>query len=439
MSSYRYTLSDYHAIKEADIVINGITVLAGENGCGKSTLSRWLYYLINGFNKFDEFVYKDLLNKIQNYLRKPDRVRRDIKVRRDESSNAIYSRMLGSRVSYGDIDSLFNESMDIIDSFQKELLTYINSGDKKNKNRILIYFSVPEEELDNWENYVFLYCTELKEDVEAAYLSAKRDLSKHPMASLGRYISHFLAEEESPEIPASIQLYEDETPLLAEQGFSIPYMLHRAIYIDTPMALAMDYPELKHWTELVDMMLKSEGNDMPEQGKIFLARIKRSIGGRISADEDIFKDEELHYHRTDGLNIKLEYTATGIKSFAYLQRLLENGYLNEESLLLIDEPEAHLHPQWIVEFARLLVLLHKQVGLKIMIASHNPDMVSAIQSIARKEGVLGNTCFYQAERVSEDSMQYVYKNLGSDISEIFKSFNIAISRIQDYGSTSLSE
>ncbi len=88
--------------------------------------------------------------------------------------------------------------------------------------------------------------------------------------------------------------------------------------------------------------------------------------------------------------------------------------------LLIDEPEAHLHPQWIVEFARLLVLLHKQVGLKIIVASHNPDMVSAIQSIARKEGVLQNTCFYQAERASEDSMQYVYKNLGSDISEIFK-------------------
>ena len=122
-----------------------------------------------------------------------------------------------------------------------------------------------------------------------------------------------------------------------------------------------------------------------------------------------------------------------------MQRLLENGYLNEESLLLIDKHEAHLHPQWIVEFARLLVLLHKQVGLKIIVASHNPDMVSAIQSIARKEGVLQNTCFYQAERASEDSMQYVYKNLGSDISEIFKSFNIAISRIQDYGSTGLSE
>ena len=54
MSIYRYTLSDYHAIKKADITIDGITVLAGENGCGKSTLSRWLYYLVNGAQQFED-------------------------------------------------------------------------------------------------------------------------------------------------------------------------------------------------------------------------------------------------------------------------------------------------------------------------------------------------------------------------------------------------
>ena len=89
-----------------------------------------------------------------------------------------------------------------------------------------------------------------------------------------------------------------------------------------------------------------------------------------------------------------------------------------------------------MEYARLLVLLHKELGLKIMIASHNPDMVAAIQSIAHKEDIIENTCFYQATR-SENSLQYTYQNLGSDIKEIFESFNIAISRIQDYGSNNL--
>jgi len=439
MSNYRYTLSDYHAIKEADITINGITVLAGENGCGKSTLSRWLYYLINGFNKFDEFVYKDLLKKIQSYLRKPDRLRRDIVNRGSENINATYSRLLDSKVVYGDIDRLFEESMNILYSFQEELINYMESGDERNQNRVLSYLSIPTNGVYNWDKHVSLYCNELIDDVKAAYVNASTELKKHPFGALQKYIYDFCIEEGIVDPPASIQFYEDQTPLLTDQRFSIPYALRRAIYIDTPMALTLDRTALKHWRELADMMLNPAKSDKSERNKILLAQITRSINGKVSADKGLIQDEELHYHRADGLNIRLEDTATGIKSFAYLQRLLENGYLDEESLLLIDEPEAHLHPQWIVEFARLLVLLHKQLGLKIMIATHNPDMVSAIQSIARKEDVLGNTCFYQAERASEDSMQYVYKNLGNDISEIFKSFNIAISRIQDYGSTGLSE
>lgn len=439
MSSYRYTLSDYHAIKEADIVINGITVLAGENGCGKSTLSRWLYYLINGFNRFDEFVYDEFLDEIKLNLHKPDRVRRDIQNLDDERGNIPYGRILGYKEESYDLVGLFNKSRDIVDTFQKDLVRYMKSDEQRNKNRILMYLSIPLDDIDNWKFYVDEYCDKLRMNIEKAYLKAKEDLMIHPIVSLKKYIGESLAEEENSHIPASIQLYENQTPLLTERDFSTTYLLRRAIYIDTPMSLAVYMPDLNHWEELREFMITPEGGDIPLQGKTILTRIGRSIAGKVSVDRDALQDEELHYHRADGLNIKLEYTATGIKSFAYLQRLLENGYLNEETLLLIDEPEAHLHPQWIVEFARLLVLLHKQVGLKIMIASHNPDMVSAIQSIARKEGVLDNTCFYQAEKASEDSMQYIYKNLGSDISEIFKSFNIAISRIQDYGATSLSE
>ena len=104
------------------------------------------------------------------------------------------------------------------------------------------------------------------------------------------------------------------------------------------MALAVEGSELNHWKELANMMLSSTGTNIPERNRLLLARIMRSINGKISVDKGWFKNDELHYHRTDGLDITLASTATGIKSFAYLQRLLENGYLNEESLLLIDEP-----------------------------------------------------------------------------------------------------
>ena len=68
MSKYKYIVRDYHAIKEAEIKIDGITVLSGINGCGKSTLSRWLYYLVNGAKEFNNFLYADYKEKISQTI-----------------------------------------------------------------------------------------------------------------------------------------------------------------------------------------------------------------------------------------------------------------------------------------------------------------------------------------------------------------------------------
>ncbi|MDE5675665.1 MAG: ATP-binding protein, partial [Muribaculaceae bacterium] len=131
------------------------------------------------------------------------------------------------------------------------------------------------------------------------------------------------------------------------------------------------------------------------------------------------------------LDNSIDELATGMKSFAYLLRLLENGYLDSETLLIIDEPEAHLHPQWIFKFAKILVLLNKKLGVKIMIASHNPDMVAAISAISEAEGSSANTNFYQAEKVP-GTLRFDFKHCGNDISPIFECFNIAIDRIDSY-------
>lgn len=55
-SKFSISVRDVYAIKEAEIDLNGITVLSGENGCGKSTLSKLLYGFIKTSINFDSAI-----------------------------------------------------------------------------------------------------------------------------------------------------------------------------------------------------------------------------------------------------------------------------------------------------------------------------------------------------------------------------------------------
>ena len=115
-----------------------------------------------------------------------------------------------------------------------------------------------------------------------------------------------------------------------------------------------------------------------------------------------------------------------------MQLLLKRGLLTDRTLLILDEPEAHLHPQWIVEYARVIVLLNKILGVKFMLATHSPDFINALRSIAEKEDVLDSVQMYLSTKVS-GTEQFEFKSLGVDVEPIFESFNIALDRIGLYG------
>ena len=182
-----------------------------------------------------------------------------------------------------------------------------------------------------------------------------------------------------------------------------------------------------HWHDLNTLLKKQEDTRVYPKG--ILSLISENIQGE--AQKDSLYTSDFSFTRADGKTFDLNEVATGIKAFSIIQLLLKNGHIDNRTLLIIDEPESHLHPQWIVEYARMIVLLHKHIGVKFFLASHNPDMVSAIRYIAEKEGVLDNVNYYLAEK-TEEAYLYNYRALGSDIAPIFGSFNIAIDRISQY-------
>ena len=57
-------IKNFAKIKEADVVIDGITVIAGENNTGKSTVGKILFSLFNSLSNVDEKVFEERLKEI---------------------------------------------------------------------------------------------------------------------------------------------------------------------------------------------------------------------------------------------------------------------------------------------------------------------------------------------------------------------------------------
>ncbi len=76
----------------------------------------------------------------------------------------------------------------------------------------------------------------------------------------------------------------------------------------------------------------------------------------------------------------LTNVAAGLKTFLILEDLVLNQTIQEKGLVILDEPETHLHPEWQLILAELVVLLQKTFKLHVLIASHSPYFISALDA-----------------------------------------------------------
>lgn len=93
--------------------------------------------------------------------------------------------------------------------------------------------------------------------------------------------------------------------------------------------------------------------------------------------------------KEDGLEppIELLNVASGVKSMAMLAKAIGNGSLQEGDLLIADEPESNLHPEWQVKFAEFLVLLQKELGVNLLLNTHSPYFLKALETYSKKYGL----------------------------------------------------
>lgn len=115
-------------------------------------------------------------------------------------------------------------------------------------------------------------------------------------------------------------------------------------------------------------------------------------------------DEEYH----------LEDLATGMKILGVYPLLLKS--LNQNAMLILDEPEVHLHPEWQVVLAEILTVISKELGTKMLISTHSAFFLEAIHKFGEKYKLNNNYYICEAGKIEEetDSIGKVYDRLNGN-------------------------
>ncbi|WP_298535813.1 AAA family ATPase [uncultured Methanobrevibacter sp.] len=145
--------------------------------------------------------------------------------------------------------------------------------------------------------------------------------------------------------------------------------------------------------------------------------IKEILGGEIKKENG-----ELFFVRENGIKTHMKNTSSGVKQVAIIQTLLNNNELEPNSFLIMDEPEVNLHPEWQIKFAKILVLLVKELDLSIYIASHSPFFIEAIELYSQYYDLIDESFFYLTQKaegyqydimpIDSNNLEAIYRNLG---------------------------
>ena len=89
----------------------------------------------------------------------------------------------------------------------------------------------------------------------------------------------------------------------------------------------------------------------------------------------------------DGVSFAIGTASDGIRKLGMLERLLENGYISNDSIVFIDEIEAGLHPSAIIQLLDIIARLVDRTNMQFFISSHSYFVIKKmnLMSIEKKE------------------------------------------------------
>lgn len=436
----KLSIENVGILSKIDLEINGITVIAGENDTGKSTISKSLYAMFNGCYRLDEKVINAKIDSIRNNI--------------DNFLEKNFSLHLGKRYIKKDkiLEILSKNKKSIDEEAIKNLLLEIIKGTGKRNdlaNKLLNTIknieqrdlNISIEELKNRINDIKLINNIkiinrlLQENFNREFSNQINNINTNEVSKIVLTIK---------DMDTNVEIKEGHLSFKKTENFGKIYT--RAVYIDDPLILdkesernpllstAIEENNYFHSDNLVyDLQRKSE-LDLIEEIQInekirnIFSKINKKGIGKLSFKRDVFKSTITYKPNKDSKILDIRNVSAGLKSFLIIKTLLENGILEEKGVVILDEPEIHLHPEWQVLFAELIVLIQKEFNMHILLTTHSPYFLYAVELYSKKYEINRKCKFYFSEK-KDEKVNLI--DVTDDIGIVFKSLSTPFFKLED--------
>ncbi|MEO1928296.1 MAG: AAA family ATPase [Nautiliaceae bacterium] len=385
-------IKNFGVIKENKdkIVLNDLTIFMGDNSAGKS-------YLAILFN---------LLTRIEKEL--------NLNVSMLENKK-VYLKVLEilENLEDGEVEiSLFkNEIYELKDILEIVIESFLKKHFKKlitkNFDLKINYYEVNEikcilrkSQSDSLFEFVIVFEEEIEKD-------KKRGLENKFVLEKGKFNLHILIErffetlfvflvKSSLNIPTSIYLPAARTGYL----HTAPILLEYAVKQSFSFNKEGSSVELPEWIRRFILELTVPASSVREDDVATLIE-EEILKGEVKVYEN---DSRIEFY-VGKKRIDIPYTSSSISELIPLVVFLKKGKIHKGSLLIIEEPEAHLSFENQRKIARIVAMLVNK-GVKVLVTTHSDFFIYELNNLIL------------AKDIEEEKKPNIYKNISLDYKKI---------------------
>lgn len=454
-----FTIQNVGVIENSTIKLDGLTIITGANNSGKSTAGKALYSTIEGMLKLSQkrddeliYVFRMLLFEISNALRLSTIVKFiDFNRVNTIDKSKYFFMLLGSFPTMEMEIKEINEFKCYLEQLNKgEIVSFISEGKAENKN-VVAYLENFEEAKQKALKIFDRLDVYLKDN----------DISSYAKISL---ISQFKREFRNQIYPIGLDSIDKKCKICLKKNDEVGcdfiiksdneiigtnntlknVFYNDVVFIDNAYVIdgvksdavfMRPYSRVfyNHNEKLFSLLKENSTPSFIVQtmNDRQYDEIVKQMDSIVSGDI-VEKDGALYYLENNrNTPLRVENLATGSKVFSIIKSLLKKGKLGLNTMLILDEPEAHLHPEWQNKFAEIIVLLVKELDINVLLTTHSINFVLAIDTYVKKYELNKKANFYKTKFVDRDNPYLVnYINTTDNLDNLYVEFVKPFSKIK---------